>query len=171
MRSETRYDQRTLTFGCNESRRKCAHTHHGTSTNPQGMWPHPSRYVHKTAGNVGTPILVRPQNRRECGQTYLGKSTKPQGMWTHPSRYVHKTAGNVGTPILVRPQNRRECGHTYLGTSKSELGFGHSHLGFENASRFWAFLETGSPLLRKNEEPATSSSILHLSISPSFLPS
>ena len=137
------------------------------------MRAHPSRYVHEPAGNVATPITVRPQTRRECEHTYLGTSTKRQGMRAHLSWYAHKTAGNVGKPISVRPQNGRECGHTYLGTSKSELGLGHSHLGFENAGRFWAFLETGSPLIEK--ERRTSHFIfdppsLHHSITPSLQP-
>jgi predicted Zn-ribbon and HTH transcriptional regulator len=86
------------------------------------MCPHPSRYVHKTAGNARTPITVRPRTRRECGHTYHGTSTKPQGMWIHPSWYVHKTSGNEGKPISVRPQNRRECGHTHHGTSTKPQG-------------------------------------------------
>jgi hypothetical protein len=119
-----------------QTRRECRNTHHGASMNPQGIWAHLSWYVHKTAGNAATPITVRPQNCGEYGHTYHGTSTKPQGMYANLSWYIHKTAGNVGTPILVRPQNPRECGHTHLGTSKSELGFGYSYLGFENAGRF-----------------------------------
>lgn len=96
-------------------------------------------------------------------------------MCPHPSRYIHELAGNAAIPITVHPQNRREYGQTHLGTSKSELGFGHSHLGFENADRFWALLETGfSPIEKRHgtkhkELRMLSPFIIHPSISASSL--